>query len=263
MSYVLITGASRGIGHEMAHIFGENHYNLILVARDEPALKVLQAKLIKDYQVKVEVIVQDLTTPLACEKVYEMTTSKNLEVEILINNAGYGDYTAFLDSDYSQQAKMIDLNIKALMRLSYLYGNDMKAQGYGRIMNVASVVAFNPGPYMAVYYASKAFVLSFSQALTEEFKDYHITVTALCPGPTKTSFSKTANFKKSGLFNKIKPMMARKVAKIGYKACLKGKAVKYCGFSVHMLNLCSRMFPRVITRKLSKRAYKQYEEKEV
>lgn len=255
MNYVLITGASRGIGYELSQIFAKNHYNLILVARDQELLKNLQAKLISEYHVKVEIICQDLTAEDACDKVYQITTQHKYAIDILINNAGYGDHTSFLEADYHKQDKMIDLNIKALMKLSYLYGNDMKNRRTGRILNIASVVAFCAGPYMAVYYATKAFVLSFSQALAEELKEYNITVTALCPGPTLTNFSATAHAQKSARFQKIKPMNATKVAKIGYKACLKGRTVKYCGFSTHMLNICSRLFPRVITRKFSKLVY--------
>ena len=158
--YTLITGASKGIGLELARIFAKEHYNLILVARSKDLLEELQTNFIKEYDIKVEVIALDLTKTDAAEELYQKVHSLDLEVEHLINNAGFGDYGEFLDTSLEKAEQMIQLNILTLVKTCHLFGQDMKKAGYGKIMNVGSIASFIPGPLMATYYATKAFVLS-------------------------------------------------------------------------------------------------------
>ena len=250
MNYTLITGASSGIGYEMAKIFGKNNHNLILVARDEGKMNSLKQELTSKYNIDIQIIVKDLTAENAIDEIYEETKLNEYNVEILVNNAGFGDQSAFLDSDYNKQENMIKLNILALMKLSYLYGNDMKKNKYERILNLSSVAAFMSGPYMSIYYASKAFVLSFSESMAEELKGTGVTVTCLCPGPTKTNFEKSANMKNSSMFTTFGGAVTPEaVAECGYKACMKGKHIQYHSLKTYLMNIGSRIFSRKFASK--------------
>lgn len=164
----LITGASGGIGFALAEEFAKNHHNLILVARNEDKLKQIKEQLKKTYGINVEVFAADLSRDEERIRLFDYTKQRNWQVDILVNNAGFGDANACLDASWERHKNIVDLNIVSLMHLSYLYGNEMKKNGYGKIMNLSSVAAFSAGPYMSVYYASKAFVLSLSQAMQEE-----------------------------------------------------------------------------------------------
>lgn len=250
-NFCLITGASSGIGMEFARIFAGNGHDLILVARSRDKLEALKEELQTRYAVEVIDYTADLTSSAEIEKLYEYLTDTNLRVDVLINNAGFGDLCAFLDSEWERQQALIDLNITALVRLTYLIGNDMKERGFGKIINLSSVAAFSAGPDMSLYYASKSFVLSFSEALSEELKGSGVTVTALCPGPTATGFEKNANMGKSIMFSRFKPATAEQVAKAGYRAAMRGKNVKYHGFVTYMFNIASRLLPRSAARFLA------------
>ena len=186
MKTVLITGASGGIGKEFARQFAYRGYNVFLVARREELLQQIKEEFIEEYRVNVDYLACDIAKDP--ESVYRCCKEKGLDVTVLVNNAGYGDYTSFANADLDKLLGMIDLNNKALVALTHYFVKDMKKMGYGQIINVGSVASFMPGPYMAVYYASKAFVMSFSMALREELKEDGIKVSVLCPGPVSSGF---------------------------------------------------------------------------
>jgi short-subunit dehydrogenase len=194
MKTALITGASSGIGTAFAQELAMRQINLILVARSQNKLYQLAEKLQHQVPIKVEVIVQDLTEQQAAKKVYDTITEKGLNVDFLVNNAGVGDYGAFTQRELSRQAEMIQLNIVALVELTYLFLSEMQQRGTGNIINVASIAGFQPLPYLSVYAATKAFVLSFSEALWAENKGRNINILALCPGPTDSNFFEAADF---------------------------------------------------------------------
>ena len=161
----LITGASNGIGYELSKIFAKNGYNLVLIARSKSKLDNMKKKLEAQYGNTTTVIVQDMTKEDAAEEIASLLDGYEINVYILVNNAGFGDHTGFLDSDWNKQKHMVELNITALIQMTYVFGAKMRRRGYGRILNLSSVAAFFSGPYMSIYYASKAFVLSFSEAV--------------------------------------------------------------------------------------------------
>lgn len=255
--YCLITGASGGIGEEFAHIFAQKGFNLILVARGKEKLEKLCTQLSEQNSIKAIPFSADLTQEAEIKKLYQFVQDKHLKVECLVNNAGFGDLGPFLERDWERLRSLLNLNILALVQLTYLFGRDMKKRNFGQIINVASAAAFSGGPYMALYYASKAFVLSFSEALFEELKENGITVTALCPGPTSTGFEKNAQMGKSVMFSRFKPANARDVAQAGYDAAMKGKAIVYHGFVTKAFNVASRFLPRNLARKLAQGVNKE------
>ena len=251
--YTLITGASGGIGWELARLFAADGHPIILVARNEQRLRERQAALQKEYDVPVTVIAQDLTRPDAAREVYEQTVEQGLAVDTLVNNAGCGDFVSFIDADWQRQQTMVTLNVTALMQMTHCVARAMREQGGGRILNVVSIAALAPGPYMATYYATKSFVLSFSEAIREEFAEHGITVTALCPGPTDSNFVAAANMQESTLFSSLPVSTAAKVARCGYKALRRGKAVAYCNLSSRAMSLAVRVTPRWFNRKTTMR----------
>lgn len=194
MSTALITGASGGIGKAFAQELAARQTNLVLVARSEKKLNQLAQELQQQYKVQVDVIVQDLTEPDAAGAVFNATTAKGLTIDTLINNAGFGDYGDFAKSDRTRQVKIVQLNIAALVDLTHRYLPLMRQRGSGSIINVASIAGFQPIPYLSVYAASKAFIISFSEALWAENRPYNIRVLVTCPGPTETDFFTEANF---------------------------------------------------------------------
>ncbi|MDE6442233.1 MAG: SDR family oxidoreductase, partial [Clostridia bacterium] len=194
----LVTGASGGLGLEFAKLLAKDGNDLLLVARNGHRLEEIKDELEKAHGVKVYFLACDLTQDDSANKVYDYAKENSLQIDVLINNAGFGDFGNYLDSVWEKQRDMINLNVLALMRLTYLFVPEMKERGKGKILNVASIASFQPGPLMSVYYASKAFVLSFSEALAVELKKTGVTVTALCPGPVRTCFEKAANLAYSG-----------------------------------------------------------------
>ncbi len=195
----LITGASVGLGEHFATRFARDGFDLILVARSVARLEAVAERL-RLHKVKVHVMPADLSQPNAPQALFEAVSAKGLEVECLVNNAGFGSNGAFLDLDLAHEAEMVDLNCTALLRLTHLFATPMRARGAGRILNIASTAGFQPGPYMATYYATKAFVLSFTEALAYELKGTGVTATCYCPGATHTEFAKRAGNDKSMLF---------------------------------------------------------------
>jgi uncharacterized protein len=250
--YTLITGASSGIGLELAKQFAKNKHDLILVARRKEKLDALAQELSDTYKIRVETIEMDLSLPGAAKEVYEEVLSKQLDVDVLVNNAGFGDHGFFTDTDLDKELNMIDLNVKTLVALTKYFVLPMKKRGTGYILNVASTAAFQPGPVMSIYFATKAFVLSFSEAIANELAPQGIFVTALCPGATKTEFEDRA-FGDSSFFSKT--MSAEEVAKIGYNALLKKKRVIIPGFGNKLLAFTVRFSPRKLVTALTRKMF--------
>ncbi|MGA2441134.1 MAG: SDR family oxidoreductase [Tepidisphaeraceae bacterium] len=240
----LVTGASVGIGRDLAELFAHDGHQLVLTARSEPQLQELAAKLRGQYRVNVEVIVQDLSVADAPQRVFDCLQSK--PIDYLVNNAGFGKLGPFAESDLSTQLGMLQVNVVALTHLTRLFLPGMLKRGSGRIMNVASVAAFLPGPRMAVYHASKAYVLSFSEALASELSGSGVTVTAMCPGPTKTEFQVRAGAADTALF-RMGAMSSAKAARIGYGAMMRGKRSVVTGFSNKLSAFGTRLVPRRTT----------------
>ena len=240
----LITGASSGIGLELARIHASKGGDLVLVARNKTKLDELKAELEGLHKINVYTIGKDLSLINATREVYDETNSQNIQIDYLINNAGFGYYGMFAESDWGRTSQMINLNITALTHLTKLYLTDMMKRKSGKIMNVASTASFQPGPLMTVYYATKAYVLSFSEAINNEVGDQGITVTALCPGPTESGFMAAAKLEESKLFQDKKFPSSRKVAEYGYDAMIKGKAVAIHGILNRILAFSVRLVPR-------------------
>lgn len=247
---VLITGASGGIGYELAEIFAREGYDLVLVARSADKLAAAKNDLEARYPISVEVLIKDLSLKNAPEEIYQALADSSEHIDILVNNAGVGDFGAFAQSDLDRQDNMIQINIMALMHLTRLFLAPMLEKGAGKILNVASTAAFQPGPMMSVYYATKAFVLSFSEALAKELEGSGVTVTTLCPGPTETGFVAAASLENSKLFQNMKVATAEEVAACGYKALMKGKPVAVQGFLNNMQVFGIRFAPRSLVREI-------------
>jgi len=248
----LITGASGGIGLEFARIHASKGDNLVLVARSRDKLAEVKAELETDFKVEVYNIVRDLSVKNAPAEVFDEVRSKNIVVEYLINNAGFGDFGLFAGSDWNKQGKMISLNITALAHLTRLFLPGMIERGEGKILNVASLASFLPGPTMSVYFASKAFVLSFSEAINNEVKAKGVSVTTLCPGSTESNFHAVA-MNDPDLVEDRKMQSAKVVAEIGYKAMMKGKPVVIPGFKNAFLVFLVRFFTREFVTKMARK----------
>lgn len=246
-SFALITGASSGIGLELAHLFAKAGTSLILVARNKEALNKL-AKQLKDAHPKIDVLIsaKDLSNSSERKELYHEIEQKALFVEFLVNNAGFGDFGTFIDSNAERQTQMIDLNCTALTELSHYFLQEMKVQKKGKILNIASVASYQPGPYMSVYYATKAYVLSFSEALHAEVKHLGIGVTALCPGPTKTKFFEVANAENTALTTLLPMQTAKQVAQVGYKAMQKNKRVAIPGLLNKLIVFIAWITPKSV-----------------
>ncbi len=249
----LITGASGGIGMELARVHASKGGDLVLVARNKAKLDELKAELEQEYKVKIHTIGKDLAALNAAREVYDEVQSKHIQIDYLVNNAGFGDYGMFAETDWDKEQKMINLNITALTQFTKLFLQDMVRRGSGRIMNVASTAAFQPGPIMAVYFATKAYVLNFSEAVDNEVRSSGVTVTALCPGPTESGFQAAAALEDSSLVKGKKLPSSKEVAEYGYAAMMKGKTVAIHGFMNYLLVNASRFVPRSFVVKLARR----------
>jgi len=240
----LITGASRGIGRELAILFAENRCNMVLVSRSIQELGQLKEMLESSQPVSVEVIVKDLSLPGAAQELYDEIKAKEIEVDYLVNNAGFGDYGSFTDTTWDRYEKMITLNVTTLAHLTHLYTREWKGRKAGRILNISSTAAFQPGPMMAVYFASKSFVLHLSEAIGHECRKDNITVTTLCPGPTSTHFGEVSRMSATQLVKNVKIADAREVAQLGYHAMMKGKRTVIHGAMNKLAPLGIRFLPR-------------------
>lgn len=253
MATALITGASNGIGLELARIHASKGDDLVLVARNKTKLDEIKSELESRFNVSVHTIGKDLSETNAAEEVYNETHRENIQVDYLINNAGFGDYGMFADADWEKESQMIQLNITTLTQFTKLYLNEMLKRGSGKIMNVTSTAAFQSGLTMAVYYATKAYVLSFSEAVDNEVRERGVTITALCPGPTESGFQTAAALEESGLVKGKKLPSAKDVAEYAYKAMMKGKTVAIHGLMNTILANSVRLMPRSVVVKITRK----------
>lgn len=250
MSTVLITGASGGIGYELAKLFARDHHNLVLVARSGDRLTEVAAELESSAR-SVRTIPLDLAQPLAPKFLFDQLQSSGTGVDILINNAGFGAYGEFSRMPIEEILGQIQLNVAALTELTRLFLPAMIARQQGRIMNVASVAGFQPGPLMAVYYATKAYVISFSEAIANEVEKSGVSVTCFCPGATYTGFAKRARVDESRLF-KVGAMGADKVALDGYRAVMEGRTLAISGAHNWVIAQSTRFAPRKMVTAVSR-----------
>lgn len=248
----LITGSSNGIGYELAKVHAEKGGNLVLVSRSKNKLDELKKELEEKHNIKVYTIGKDLSVQGSAKEVYDELEQQKIQVNYLINNAGVGCIGLFAVSEWERQEKMINLNIISLTHLTRLYLTDMIKQGSGKIMNVASTASFQPGPTMAVYFATKAYVLSFSEALYNEVRDSGITVTALCPGSTESGFHVAAISDNRQLKSRKLPS-SRHIAEYGYRAMMEGKSVAIPGLKNQILTTSIRFLPRSFVVKAARK----------
>lgn len=248
----LITGASAGLGYEFAHLFARDKYNLVLTARSGSKLTKLAEQLRQQDGITVKTIPLDLGLPHASQTLFEETQRAGIHVDILVNNAGYGISGSFPNVPLEESYGQIQLNIMALTLLTKLYLNPMLEHQSGKIMNVASTAAFQPGPLMAVYYATKAYVLSFTEAIADELRNSGVSVTCFCPGATLTEFQKRAQTENTRLFKQLSPMDAKTVAEEGYRALMEGKTMAIAGWRNWLVAESVRFAPRKVVTAISR-----------
>lgn len=243
----LITGASSGIGRDMARYLNELGYDIIITARNEKKLQQLKEELDKNSKGKTDIILADLENIEECKKLYRVVKEKYGTIDLLVNNAGFGLFGKFTDTELSTELSMIDTNIKATHILMKLFLKDMVTKNKGKILNVASIAGFMPGPLMATYYATKNYVVKISQAVMEELKKdkSKVTISVLCPGPVNTNFNNVANVK----FN-LKGLSSESVAKYAIDKTLKGKFIITPGISIKLAKILSKISPDTIVTKV-------------
>lgn len=241
---VLITGASVGIGRELARIFAENGHDLILVARNVEQLQQVAAECESLNKIKARILQKDLSLPNAAGEIFDQVKRDGIEVDTLVNNAGFGNYGPFAEVDLDADLRLLQVNVVALTALTKLFLPDMLARRSGRILNVASMAAFQAGPLMSTYYASKAYVLHFSEAIANECSGKGVVVSALCPGPVRTEFQPRAGIHGSRLFKGNASMDARTVALAGYRGLMRGRRIVVPGLSNRLIVQFTRFVPR-------------------
>ena len=251
----LVTGALGGIGMELARLFARDGFNLVLVARNGDKLAQLAGELQAAHGIGVTVLPKDLAQPQAPDEIFAALQQDGIPVDVLVNNAGFGNRGRFTETAYPVEAEELQVNVVALTHLAKLFLPPMVARRWGKILNVASTAAFQPGPLMAVYYASKAYVLSFSQALAEEVRDSGVTVTALCPGPTDTGFVARAGARGTRLFT-LRVMDAPTVAAVGYRALMQGRTMVIPGWRNTLVAQANRFAPRRLSARMAMAAQK-------
>jgi short-subunit dehydrogenase len=251
----LITGASSGIGLELARLFAADHYRLVLVARNRAALQQIGEELQARHGIEVRISPKDLAHPSSPIELYQELQETGIAVDVLVNNAGFGGSGPFLQTDWHHEAEMIQVNIVALTHLTKLFLPQIHARR-GKVLNVGSVAAFLPGPYTAIYYASKAYVLHFSEGLAEELSGSGVTVTCLSPGPVETGFQKRAHSGGSSRANAPLYMDVQEVARAGYEGLKQGKRIVIPGWKNRLLTEALRLVPRNTVTKTVGRMYK-------
>jgi len=249
----LITGASGGIGYELAKLFAKDHHDLVLVARSAPKLTQFADELQRQFGVSAKAIPLDLTAGPAPQFLFDQLQREAIAVDFLVNNAGYGVFGEFAKVSLEDNLGQIQLNISALTHLTKLFLEPMIERHSGKIMNVASIAGFQPGPLMAIYYATKAYVISFSEALANELRNTGVTVTSLCPGATDTGFQGRAGMENTRLFKTLRPMDAKTVARDGYRGLMAGKTLVISGFRNWLLAESVRFSPRKLVTAVSRK----------
>lgn len=249
----LITGASSGIGAALARLFAENGYDLAIVARSETTLQELADELSRRHGLNVTVIPLDLSVAGAADQLVAAIERQALQIDVLVNNAGFATYGLFAEIDAKVEQEMMQVNMVTLTLLTKLLLPGMIQRRQGKILNVASTAAFQPGPLMAVYYASKAYVLSFSEALAEELRSTGVSVTALCPGPTRSGFQERARMQDSRLVQG-EIMDVQTVAQAGYSAPMSKKRIVIPGRQNQLLAFATRLLPRSLVTRLTRQA---------
>jgi uncharacterized protein len=253
----LITGASGGLGKEFARIHASKGGNLVLVARSADKLEALKFELEKQYGVSVYVIGKDLSDQYAPKTVYDELKAKQIQVDYLINNAGFGDFGLFAETEWEKQLDMINVNVTCLTYMTRLFLPEMIKNKSGKILNIASTAAFQPGPTMSVYFATKAYVLSFSEAIANELKGTGVTVTALCPGATETGFKVAAALDNSNLFKGNQIATSKEVAEFGYHKMMEGKTVVIHGVMNNLMAQSVRFAPRNMVTAIARMKLKE------
>lgn len=244
--WALITGASSGIGCELCKLFAADRFNLVLVARNEARLKRVAGELQATHGISTKVLAKDLSEATTPSEIFDAL--RDIPISILVNNAGFGWRGQFVRGELQRSLEMMRVNMDALAQLTHLFAQPMLARGQGRILNVASTAAFQPGPLTAIYYATKAFVFSFSGGLAEELAGTGVTVTTLCPGPTRTEFFERAEMQRSSPW--LHMMSAEKVAKIGYRGLMKGKRIVIPGIMNKITSTIARCLPAPTTARI-------------
>jgi len=249
----LITGASGGIGYELAKLFAHDHYNLVLVARSGGKLTQFADELQRQFGVSVKPVALDLTAAPAPQFLFDQLQRESIAIDILVNNAGYGVLGEFARIPLEESLGQIHLNVTALTHLTKIFLGPMLERHCGKILNVASTAGFQPGPRMAIYYATKAYVISFSEALANELEETGVTVTCLCPGATDTGFAKRAGNDQTRLFKQLRPMDAKRVARDGYRGLMAGKTLVISGFRNWLIAESVRFSPRKLVTAVSRK----------
>ena len=248
----LITGASSGLGLEFAELFARDGWRPVLVARSGDKLHALAADLTTRYGVEAVAIPLDLAQAGSAERLFDEVERRQIAVDALVNNAGFATFGLFAETSLGEEREELQLNVVTLTELTKLFLKPMLARNRGRIMNVSSSAAFQPGPFMAVYYATKAYVLSFSEALSAELEGTGVSVTCLCPGPTESGFQDRANMGASGLFKTLRVSKAASVARAGYRAMMRGKRLVIPGRMNQIVAFLPRLSPRGMVLRISR-----------
>lgn len=246
----LITGASSGLGEHFAHRFARDGHDVVLVARNEARLNALAERL-RIQKINTYVMPFDLNDPSTPEKLFEAVMAKGLEVEFLVNNAGFGTNGPFLELDLKRELEMVQVNCRAVLELCHRFIKPMRTRGHGRVLNVASTAGFQPGPFMATYFATKAFVVSLSEALAHELKGSGVTVTASCPGATDTEFQKISGNAESRLFQQGGVAKPEDVVHQAYEAMMQGESLIVHGLMNYIMFQSLRVAPRAVVRMIT------------
>ncbi len=247
----LVTGASGGIGYQLAREFARHGYDLVLVSRNRQELQQAAEEISREFGVRARVLVKDLSVASAPEEVFEELQAEGVTIDVLVNNAGFGTYGLFWETELKTELQELQVNVMALTHLTRLFLPGMLERRRGKILNVASTAAFQPGPLMAVYFAGKAYVLHFSEAVANELEGTGVSMTVLCPGPTRTRFHERAGMK--GIGADMRRMDPAIVARAGYRGLMAGKAIVIPGLLNRLLALGPRFAPRGFVTKMAKR----------
>jgi short-subunit dehydrogenase len=246
----LITGAASGIGYELACLFVQDNYNLVLVDRNGQKLIEIAHDFRNKFDISVKIISKDLSLPTSPLEIFTELQQASINIDVLVNNAGFGQCGFFIETDLKNELDMLQVNLVCVTHLTKLFVKEMVKQGEGRILNVASTAAFQPGPLMAVYFATKAYVLSFSEAIANELEETGVSVTVLCPGPTHSAFHERTGMADSEQLKSKKMMDAATVAQIGYRGMMEGKTVVIPGVKNRIMAESVRFTPRKLVTKL-------------